>query len=213
MIGDMPKKPAERTLKPETREARRMFLYGDGNGNRIISPHELAKRTGVHVTTIWRNLPAWEKEYVEILAGQDERSLAISLSAEQLQLHKSCINTVEEQLRQCQWELDRFDEITAKLESICENFSLNTENGDAALRLLENYLASRGTRDNLRKTFLTMHKHYTDLTGVRDLLDVQAVAAKELEKGRVRQILKREAAEGNPRDVTPPGEKLAVFDR
>lgn len=200
------------SIKTETKQARQLFLYGDGDGVRVINAEELAKRSGVHVGTIYRNLPQWEKEWEEILTGKNERTLAIALSAEQLQLHKSCIKTLEDQIRQCSWELEQFDEITSRLESICENFSLNTENGDAALRLLENYLASRGAKDALRKTFMAMHKHYTDLTGVRDLLDVQATAAKELEKGRVRIRLKQEAAE-QPRDVTPPDSKLAVFDR
>lgn len=199
-------------IKAETREARRLFLYGDGDGKRVLNPDELAKRSGVHVTTIYRNLPLWEKAYEEMLSGNGQRNLAIALSAEQLQLHKSCIKTLEDQIRQCSWELEQFDEITSRLEAICENFSLNTENGDAALRLLENYLSSRGAKDSLRKTFMAMHKHYTDLTGVRDLLDVQATAAKELEKGRVRIRLKQEAAE-QPRDVTPSDSKLAVFDR
>ena len=120
---------------------------------------------------------------------------------------------LEDQIRQCAWELEQFDEITAKLESICENFSLNTDNGDHAVRLLENYLSSRGAKDALRKTFMALHKHYTDLTGVRDLLDLQATSAKELEKGRVRMRLREEAARGGAVDVTPSEEKMSVFDR
>ena len=210
MLADMPiKKPS---IKTETKEARKLYLYGDGTGKRVTNAEELARLSGVHTGTIYRNLPGWEKEWEQMLIGGNEQRLAIALSAEKLSLHNSCIDTLENQIRQCAWELEQFDEITGALEKICDNFSLNTDNGDAALRLFENYLSSRGAKDTLRKTFMSMHKHYTDLTGIKDLLDLQATSAKELEKGRVRMRLKKEGGE-QLRDVTPDDGKLAVFDR
>jgi hypothetical protein len=208
-----PKHPGKMGMRVETKEAKRLFLYGDGTGERVTNAEKLAKLSGVHVTTIYRNMPAWEKEYEEILTGGNSRNLAIALSKEKLDLHNSCIDTLENQIKQAAWELEQFDEITSALEKICDNFSLNTDNGDAALRLFENYLSSRGAKDTLRKTFMAMHKHYTDLTGIKDLLDLQATSSKELEKGRVRLRLKEEAAKGSAVNVTPEDERLSVFDR
>ncbi len=207
------RKDGEARLMMETREARRLFLYGDGDGKRILGVTELSRRTGVSEGTIRKHYSDWEKEFEGKLQGNDSRSHALALSAESLDIHKSNIAFLEDQMAKVKWEIEQFDDIIASLQGICDNFSLNTDNGDHAVRLFENYLSSRYNMDSLRRMFLTMQKQHSDLTGVRDLMDIQATITKEREKGRVKMDLRKEAAAALPRNVTPDDGKLAVFDR
>ena len=185
-----------------TAHARQLFLYGNGDGKRIVNTRKLAELSGVHPETLRVYLPKCEKELEEMLAGAGGNGLVLRLREEDLNLHKQVLACIENQVKQCIWELETFDKIVASLESICDNFSLNTDNGDAALRLLENYLTARGTKADLRRQLLALHKHYTDQTGITSLLDIQTAAAKALETGRAKIKLKSEGAE-TVRDVTP----------
>ena len=200
-------------MRAETAHARTLFLYGDGNGKRITAVPALAKAAGVAEGTIHRHLRAWEAEYEDLVIQSDPTAQALKLGGEQLTLHRKALSTLADQIEQIQWEIAQFDEITASLEKICDNFSLNTDNGDKALQLFSAYLSARGGKDNLRRTFMSMHKQYADMTGIMDLKDIQTTASKELEKGRVRIQLKKEQAESGPRDVTPEGGGGFAFDR
>lgn len=194
-------------VKPEVASARQLFLYGAGDGKRIISTKELCRRTGIHESTVWRNMPAWEKEAEELLANTSESALALSLSAKDLQEHKADMEFLRSNINQIKWEMDNLDNIIEKFEEICGNFSLNSENGDDAIKLFDRYLRASLNKSSLRAQFLAAQKQFFAMSGVGDLKDIEAVRAREIAKGKGKLDLKKLEAEENqgPKNITRTG--------
>jgi hypothetical protein len=99
-----------------------------------------------------------------------------------------------DQINSLKWEIDNLDNAIAKLERICENFSLNTENGDAALRLFSAYLRASTNKGTLRSQLIQLEKRWNECVGIGDLKDIQVAGAKEVaKKNALRDLQKTEA--------------------
>lgn len=198
-------------VKKEWHLARQLCIYGDGDGRPIGSPEKLAELTGLATKTIRKYIEGWLSEREEMVSGSSTQTLELQLSAKELQLHKKDMIFLRSQIDQVEWEMANLESIIAKLEGICENFSLNTDNGDKALQLFDSYLRACANQQKLRQQFLQLQKQWTSLVGVDALQDIAVTRAKAdatlLAKMDAR---KAEAAEG-VRDVTPAG--LGVFRR
>lgn len=203
-------RPGGKGIKAETAYAKQLFLYGNGDGKRIMNATKLAEMSGVHVETVRKWLPDWEREIEERLSGTTKAGLAIRLSERSFEASMQALTCIENEMKKVQFELKKFDEITASLEKICENFSLNTDNGDRALELFQAYLQARGSKADLRRQLLAIHKHHAEHSGVSALREVQTTGAKALETARAKVAVKAETAE-TVRDVTPAGAAVSLL--
>jgi hypothetical protein len=177
--------------RPETRYARQLWFYGAGDGQPIKNIPKLSEASGVHVETLRKYLPAWEKEAESLLANTSEIGLAIQLSAEKLHLHNSDMSFLREQINQVKWEMENLAEITAKLENLTEKFSDDPELLPEALQIFSLWLQGAGKQSSLRSQFLAMQKQWTSLEGIVDLKDIGVVKQKEIAKGQGKLAVKQ----------------------
>lgn len=189
--------------KAETETARQLFLYGAGDGKRIISVKGLVEATGLHEQTIGKHMPKWKKEAEEILMKSSETGLGLALSAKQLEQHTKDMDALRDQLDQVKWELKTIEKITAKLEGWMDKFSGDEGEQDKALRILEAWQRNCGQKSSLRSQFLALQKQWTNLSGVVDLKDIQVVKEKAMATGRARLALKKEETETAPKEANP----------
>lgn len=184
--------------KPGIALARQAFLYGDETGRPVTSTARLCEIAGgMHENSIARHMQGWIVEREEMVASASKGSLALHLSKETLDAHNSDMIHLRDQLQQIKWEIDHLDDSIEKLANICENFSLNGDNADAALRIFENYLRASHNKSSLRKQFLATQKQWTDLAGIVALSDIQVTAAKEVAKGRAKLEVRNLTSEGD----------------
>jgi hypothetical protein len=170
----------------------------------------LMELAGVSEQTIGKHLPAWMKEREEILANSNPASLALSLSAKELSRHKQDMVHLRNLVEAKKWEMNRVDEILAKLEGWMDKF--DSENQEHALRILEAWQRSCAQRGALENQFLALQRQWTKLVGIEGLLDVALTREKELTKGRVKMDLKKENPNSNPLENRSPGH-AGVFAR
>jgi len=197
--------------KPGVALAREAYLYGQGDGRPVTSCAKLAEIGGVTTQTITKHMPTWQKEREEIILNSEGTSLAIQLSAKDLHLHKSDMIHLREQIQQVKWEIDSLDDSIEKLGTWVDRISINSDNGEAAVILLDRYLKATSNKQFLRKQFLALQSQWVKLSGVEGLLDVGLTREKELVKGKARLELKTLGLEPPQRDVTPG--QAAVFAR
>ena len=188
-------------MKAETRNARQLFLYGDGSGKPIRGVKALVAATGLHENTICKWIPIWSAEAEEIVANTSEKGLALHLSKETLDQHKKDMIFLRDDVNSIKFEMDNLDNCIEKLEKICENFSLNSDNGDEAIKLFDRYLRASLNKSSLRSQFLAAEKRWVELSGILDLKDIQVTQEKALAQGRAKQKLKAEADQDVPRNV------------
>lgn len=198
-------------VKSEVSIARTLCLYGDGDGRPIVRPERLVELTGLSMTTIRRHLPGWLKEREEMASQGEKQTLGLQLSASEMQSHQEDIKLLRSSLNRTAWEIKQHDKIVSKLQEICENFSLNTDNGDQALQYFDTYLRACGNRSALEKHFLALQKQWTSLVGVDALQDVALTRAKADATLSAKMEAKKAENQEGVRDVTPAG--LQVFQR
>lgn len=198
-------------VKGEYAIARSLCLYGNGDGKPIASADKLAELSGLSVRTIRNYIAGWLQEREEIAANSTKSTLALSLSAKELQLHKQDIEVLRSSLNRVAWEIKQHEKIVAKLEGICENFSLNTDNGAEALQVFDTYLRACGNRAALEKHFMQLQKQWTSLVGVDALQDVALTRAKADATLAAKMEAKKAENQEGVRDITPAG--LQVFQR
>lgn len=195
--------------KFEVDTARQLFLYGAGDGRRILNAKALAEASGLHIETIRKRMPQWLKEAEGILSGASSSGLALNLSRETMDLHKSNMVFLEKQLQLIKYELDTMDTITEKLEDWLDKFSGENE-FEKAIQIFHDWQRASGTKSSLRSQFLALQKQHATLSGIVDLKDIEVVRAKEISKGKAKlemqKLTQQEAANGGDmRNATPMG--------
>jgi hypothetical protein len=180
---------AGKTTKAETRYARQLYLYGDGSSAPVKTVAKLCQLAGLDERTIYRHLPTWEKEAEQMAAGSTEAGLALQLSGESLAAHLKDMDFLRGQLSQAKFELDRLEEITAKLEDWLDKFQGDEQT--QALQIFDAWQRACASKSSLRSQFLAMQKQWTSLTGIVDLKDVAVIREKEIAKGQAKLQIKR----------------------
>ncbi len=193
--------------KFEIDTARQLFLYGAGDGKRILNANALAEATGLHIETIRRHMRSWLGEAEEMLSGASNTGLALSLSKKTLELHSSNMIFLEKQLQVLKYELDTMDSITEKLEDWLDKFDGSNEI-ELAIKIFHDWQRASGTKASLRSQFLSVQKQHATLSGLVDLKDIEVVRAKEISKGKAKlemqKIAQQDAANGGEiRNATP----------
>lgn len=189
-------------MKSETQIARQLYLFGAGDGKRVLSVKALCAATGLSVDTIGRHMPAWRKESEELLSGASDCGLALHLSKENSILFESTMTALSVEIKKVMFELKTHEKITAKLEDWLDKF--DEDDKDNALRILEAWQRNCGQISNLRSQFLALQKQFAALSGVVDLKDIQVTREKTLATGRAKLDLKREENQAGVRDLTAP---------
>lgn len=197
--------------KAETKAARQLFLYGNGDGKRVLNVKALVAATGVHVGTIWKHMPAWQKEAEDLVANATENGLALSLSSATLKTHETDMLHLRNLVEANKFEQDKIDDVTAKLESWMEKFAGNPEDQDKALRILELWVRTCGQKSTIISQFLALQKQWTALSGIIDLKDIQTTREKTIAVGRAKLKLRGEEAEAGK--MTPAVNRSGIFDR
>jgi septal ring factor EnvC (AmiA/AmiB activator) len=190
-------------LKSEIVTARQLYLFGAGDGKRVIGVQALCEATGLHEQTIWKYIKGWQKEAEDLLVASSGNALGLALSAKQLEQHTKDMDALRDQLDQVKWELKTIEKITAKLEGWMDKFSGDEGEQDKALRILEAWQRNCGQKSSLRSQFLALQKQWTSLSGVVDLKDIQVVKEKAMATGRARLALKKEETETEPKAANP----------
>jgi hypothetical protein len=192
----MSEKP--KVAKFEVETARQLFLFGRGDGKRVLNPQVLADECGIHIETVRRHMHGWLKESEGLLAGASESGLAVSLSKETLKKHESDMLHLRKLLEINKFETNSLEKLTEKLEGLVEKFA-NTDEMERAIKLLDLWVRSCGQKSALQSQFLALQKQWTSLSGIVDLKDVEIVRAKEISKGKakleMRKIEQRDAVD------------------
>ena len=198
--------------KHETEIARQLFLYGAGDGKRLMSVKSLVEATGLHEATINRHMPKWKKESEQLLSGTNECGLALLLSKESLKAHELDMLALRGQIDQVKWELETLEDVTEKLENWMDKFSGDSESQDKALRILEAWQRNCGQKSSLRSQFLSLQKQWTSLSGIVDLKEVQITREKTMAVGRAKMKLKSEE-NNNETGLKAPTARGGIFAR
>ncbi len=196
--------------KPEVATARQLFLYGAGDGKRIVGTQALVEATGVHEQTIRKHLPKWLKEAEELLSNTSELGVSLSLSAIEIESHQADMSHLRQDIDSIKFEMNSLDDVIEKLAGICEKFSLNTENGDAALKIFDSYLRASLNKSHLRGQFLSAEKRWIELSNISALKDITVTKEKTLAVGRAKIKLKGEESEAS---APTPVARGGVFAR
>jgi hypothetical protein len=150
---------------------------------------KLEELSGVTGETIRKHLPEWEKEAEEILVASSEFSLGLRLSAEKLHLHESDMIHLRDQIQQVKFELEKMDQITARLADWLDKF--DEEQRQEALTIFDAWQRACGQKASLRSQFLALQKQWTSLEGIVDLKDISVVREKEIAKGKAKLEIKQ----------------------
>ena len=187
----------------QTRYAKQLFLYGNGDGKRITNVPALAKQAGVTENTIRVHIPEWEKESESILINSNTSALALSLSKEQLDQNNKDLSFIRDQINQLKFELSSIEKITARLGEWLDKF--DGDELQTALDIFNDYVRGCGQKSALRSQFIAMKKLWDEKSAIDGLRDVALTREKEVSKGKAKlEIKKLEGEQGTlvPRVVS-----------
>ena len=195
---------------PEVREARRLFLFGNGDGKRVLNVERLAAAAGCRIESIRRHLGAWEVEAEEMAAKGSENGLVLRLNAETLKKHEADKAFIRRQIDSQVVEIERFPVLEKQLLSIadaCAKSQSDAGTAEAVLSLVQSFVALHGSRKAGEMHLLKLQSHWSKMAGVESLQAVAETREKTLATGRAKLALRREDAEGMAGDGS--GARLA----
>ena len=163
-------------IKTSTAMARQFFLYGDGDGKRIVDTTELCKITGTSRPTLSKYLPAWEKEAEEMLRSTTKLGSPniLSLPQETLEKHKEDVDFIRLRLEKTKSELTQLPSIIAEL----KEFVWSLDDKDAAIQLFDRYLRLSMNEKSLTKHFVDLKRLWDEKVGLDSLKAIQEATGK-----------------------------------
>lgn len=186
---------------PEVREARRLFLFGNGDGKRVLNVARLAEMAGCHIQSIHKHLPTWEAENEKIVCNSSENGLGLRLNAETLKKHESDKAFIRRQIDLQVLEIKRLPVLEKQLLNLAQVIAAgNSEAGEVACELLGRFFETIGARKSAEAHLLKLQSHWSKMAGVESLQAVAETREKTLATGRAKLALRREEAEGMPGD-------------
>ena len=187
-----------RMKTPEVREARRLFLFGNGDGKRVLNVARLAEMAGCHIQSIHKHLPTWEAENEKIVCNSSENGLGLRLNAETLKKHESDKAFFRRQIDLQVLEIERLPALENSLLDLVRIIanSGNPEAADAANLMLGRFFETVASRKSAEAHLLKLQSHWSKMAGVESLQAVAETREKTLATGRAKLALRREEAEG-----------------
>jgi len=184
---------------PEVREARRLYLYGGGDGRRVLNVATLAEAAGCHAETVRRWLPTWEAEAESILTNTPENGLVMRLNAETLAKHESDCMKIRSCIDAQLAELERLPRLEKQLLSIagaCAKSQNDAGAAEAVLALVQSFIGLHGGRKAGELHLLKLQAHWSKMSGIESLQSVAETREKTLASGRAKLRLRAEEAQG-----------------
>lgn len=189
--------------KAATEAARMMFLYGEGDGVRILDVQELAKRSGVHHMTIRTRMPEWQKELEEKLKSTSKLGSVgeLSVAPEIYEKNSKDVSFIRARMDEIMTEVEDLGPITLKLEDLVGQFTGEGKEFDKALVLLDKYLRFCMNRKSLMKLFTELKTSWNHEVGLDAIKAIQISHAKALKPTE------------KPEDPSPEAGNVSVFRR
>jgi hypothetical protein len=184
---------------PEVREARRLFLFGGGDGRRVLRVETLAEMAGCHVQSIRRWLPAWEAEAEKMSASSSDFGLEMRLNAETLAKHESDCLHIRRKIDAQLAELERLPALEKQLLSIadaCARSQNDAGAAEAVLSLVQSFIGLHGSRKAGEIHLIKLQSHWSKMAGIESLQSVAETREKTLASGRAKLRLRAEEAQG-----------------
>jgi len=176
---DKPKTKPKGT-RVTTEYARQLFLYGEGDGVRVIDVKELIKRSGVCENTIRNRMPEWQKELEDSLRSSSKLGLATTLSVpdEVMTFHHADNEFIRTRLDKTKSELTALPSIIADLRSIISEFVSDPDKYDEALTVFNQYIRLSMNEKSLTKLFIDLKKLWDEKVGLDSLKAIQEATGK-----------------------------------
>lgn len=166
--------------KASTEAARQMFLYGEGDGVRIVDVQELAKKTGASDQTIRMRIPEWQAELENILVGTSKLGSPniLSLPNETLEKHREDVEFFRARLDKAKTELTALPSIISELKDLVHQFASDESKFDEALALMDRTLRLWANEKSLTKLVIDLKTIHDSKCGLDSLKSIQEATAK-----------------------------------
>lgn len=166
--------------KAATESAKRMWLYGEGDGIRILDIQELVKKSGVCRSTIQNHMPKWKEELDTILKASSKLASPniLSLPNETLEKHKEDIDFIRGRLDKAKSELTALPSIISDLRDLVSQFISDEDKYDQAITLLDRYLRMSMNEKSLTKLFIDLKNVHDQKCGIDSLKAIQEATGK-----------------------------------
>lgn len=166
--------------KPATEVARQLFLYGEGDGIRILDNRTLAEKSGLHPETLRKWLPKWTEEFEEKLKGTSKIGSvnALSLPDEVFEHHKADNEFIRKRLDKAKFELEQLPQIIENLSLIVTQASTDPEKIDIMMAMLDKYIRFSMNEKSLTKLFMDLKNLWDSKVGLDSLKAIQESVAK-----------------------------------
>lgn len=166
--------------KSATEAARLLYLYGEGDGVRILDVKELSAKSGVHEVTIRGCVKEWQNELEETLRSSSKLGPANSLSvpSETMEAHRSDVDFIRQRLDKAKSELSALPSIVADLRSLIESIHGDEDKIDTLIQLFDRYLRLSMNEKSLTKLFMDLKALWDAKSGVDSLKNIQEATAK-----------------------------------
>lgn len=186
-----------------TEAARQAFLHGDGSGSRVVNTARLAEIGGVHESTIWRHLPAWEKEYEAILIQTNSSGFGLSVSQETLRQHREHVDFLKAQADILATEVRELPKLIAELRGLLNDLKA-AEEWDRAASAFQIWLKMHGSRRETTKLFLAVQQRLSRHSGIDQLEEIALTREKTLASGRAKLDVSREKGQADAKQGAIP---------
>jgi hypothetical protein len=174
-------KPKKGKLKdPATEAARQLFLYGSGDGVRILEISELSKATGASIHTIRNWMPEWLLEMEDSLKSTSKLASPTSLSVpdEVLEDHKSDLAFFRANLDILKKEHDSLDMVLDQMYQFSSDVVRDEDKLDQFIAIFDRYCRMCMNRKNLMSQIVKIKELWDSKIGVDSLKNIQEATAK-----------------------------------
>jgi len=182
--------------KPGTEAARTAFLFGTGNGERVLDTKQLAKIGGISTETVNNRLPEWEAEFRQLASGSGFTGFQLNLSADLLETAQRNLQSWRELDTALLAEIQALPKIEKFLRGAVDWIKENGDKGDVQdmKDMVDTFIRVSNSRKSLIRQRLDVNARFNKLSGLDDLMDVASARAKAMETGRARIELEKERA-------------------
>lgn len=180
---------------PGVHAAKQAFLYGRGDGRRVLRVEDLADIGGIHPETVRRHLPSWQVEAEEILAKSSESGISLRLSKLALAKFESDRDFIREQIDTQAAEIKQLTKLQPLLLDLARRVADRDESaGEAISSLLSSFFDTVGNRKAMEAHLLKLQSHWGKMAGIESLQAVAETRERTLATGRAKLALRREEA-------------------
>lgn len=180
MLGTKDRPTKRNAENVSTAAAKQMFMYGCGDGVRVLEISELVKLSGVSRTTLGKHMPKWQAEFEETLRNTTKLASPniLSLPNETLEKHKVQTEFILARMEEVMAEIEGLGPIISNLERIVDQIAQISEDSDKVISLFDRYLRLCMNRKSLIKLFTDLKRLWDEKVGLDSLKAIQEATGK-----------------------------------